>query len=183
MTTILARSDGAAIRRSTALACLAAVLLAVTPAAQAARPDWNRLDDPMQGGIGLHAGKIGGTGLAFKWPLWWWLQVQTAGAVWNTDGNQRHNIGLQLQYLLRQDPRQRLYLVGGFGYYAHRERHTDDAGLETWRRDIDRNTGFGVGIERLLSERVSLQVDLAFTYQDDKDSVTVWPQLGLFFYW
>jgi hypothetical protein len=160
--------------------CLAALLVAGTAAAA---PDWNRLDDPLQYGLGLHAGKIGGTGLAFKWPLRWWLQLQTAGGIWNTDNDQRHNVGVELQYLLRQDPRLRLYLMTGYGYFSHRERGRHTTGEEFWERDTTWNSGFGVGIERLQGERWSLKLDLAFTYQDDQESVTLWPQLGLFYYW
>jgi len=160
---------------------LAAMAAATTPAAAA--PDWNRLDDPLQGGIGVHVGRIGGTGLAFKWPLWWWLQVQTAGGIWNTEDNRRHNLGLELQYLLRQDPRLRLYLVGGYGYSYSRERKKPTGAPEYWARDTNWNSGFGVGVERLQGERWSIQLDLAFTYREDKDSVTLWPQLGCFFYW
>lgn len=163
---------------------LAALLLVFgAPLGTAAAPDWNRLDDPLVGGIGLHAGRIGGTGLAFKWPLWWWLQLQAAGGIWNTDNNQRHNVGFEMQYLLRQDPRLRLYLLTGYGYYSHRERGRHGDGREFWDRRTSWNTGFGVGIERLMGERWSLKTDLSFTYRDDKQSTTLWPQVGLFYYW
>lgn len=173
------RDAGAGILALLALA-LASTL--AVPAA-GARADWNRLDDTLEGGVGLHAGLIGGTGLAFKWPLRWWLQLQAAGGIWNTDKHQRHNIGCELQYLLRQDPRLRLYLMTGLGYYHHnrRERHVD--GEEFWRLKTRWNTGFGVGIERLMGERWAFQVDLAFTYRDDKESTTLWPQCGIFYYW
>jgi hypothetical protein len=159
----------------------AAALLAAMPAS--ARPDWNRLDDPLEGGIGVHAGWIGGTGLAFKWPLQWWLQLQAAGGIWNTEDHRRHNAGVELQYLLRQDPRLRLFLVAGLGYYNHRERERQGDGTESWRTQRNWNSGFGVGVERLMGERWALKVDLDFTYRDKNDSVTLWPQAGLFFYW
>ena len=40
------------------------VLLTALAVPALAAPDWNRVDDPLKGGIGLHAGKIGGSGLA-----------------------------------------------------------------------------------------------------------------------
>jgi hypothetical protein len=171
-------------RRPTAL-LLATLLCAglAAPAATGAEPDWNRLDDPLEGGLGLHAGRIGGTGLAFKWPLWWWLQLQAAGGIWNTDGNKRHNVGIEVQYLLRQDPRLRLYLLTGYGYYSHRERGSDADGREIWDTDTSWNTGFGVGIERLMGQRWSLKADLSFTYRDDEQTTTIWPQVGFFYYW
>jgi hypothetical protein len=161
---------------------LAAIALAVAMPTLAAPPDWNRLDDPLQGGIGLHAGKLGGTGLAFKWPLRWYLQMQVAGGLWHTEDDQKHNVGVELQYLLRQDPRLRFFLVGGWSYNNHREL-VSDAGGEDWREDPAWNAGCGVGLEYLMGSRWSLKGDLDFTYQHDKDSITIWPQAGVFFYW
>ena len=165
----------------TAATVLAAVLLAAAPAI-ATQPDWNRLDDPLKGGIGLHAGKIGGTGLAFKWPLQWYLQLQVAGGLWHTDDDQRHNVGVELQYLLRQDPRLRFFLVGGWAYADHREKVTTD-GREDWDGDPNWNAGFGVGAEYLMGDRWSVKGDVDFTYRDEDESITLWPQLGVFFYW
>jgi hypothetical protein len=155
---------------------------ATAPAA-GAEPDWNRLDDPLAGGIGLHAGQIGGMGLAFKWPLRWYLQVQVAGGIWNTEDDHRHNVGLELQYLLRQDPRLRLFLLTGLGYFAHDERGRHENGEEFWRQDSSWNTGFGVGVEYLLGQRWAVKIDADFTYQSDDETVTLWPQAGLMFYW
>jgi len=155
-------------------------LAAAAPAM--AQPDWNRLDDPMQGGIGIHAGKLGGTGLAFKWPLRWYLQLQVAGGIWHTKDDKRHNVGAEMQYLLRQDPRLRLFLVGGWSYSNHQEKVTDPGG-DYWDKDPAWNAGAGVGLEYLIGTRWSLKGDVDFTYQHDHESITVWPQAGVFFYW
>lgn len=165
-----------------ALAALALLLIVSAMPARAAEPDWNRLDDPLQGGIGLHVGKLGGTGLAFKWPLLWYLQLQVAGGLWHTEDDQRHNIGVEMQYLLRQDPRLRFFLVGGWSYNNHRERIDEPSG-DDWREDPAWNAGAGVGLEYLMGSRWSLKGDLDFTYQEEKDSITIWPQVGVFFYW
>ena len=162
-----------------AVALLSLVLVAPGSAA----PDWNRLDDTLEGGIGLHAGWIGGTGLAFKYPLKWWLQLQTAGGIWHTEKNQRHNVGFEVHYILRQDPRLRVYLLAGLGYYHHRKRGPDVEGMESWSRNTAWNTGFGAGIERLMGERWSFKVDLNFTHRQGKESIVPWPQAGIFFYW
>jgi len=156
--------------------------MAAVPA-RAAAPDWNRLDDPLKGALGVHAGQIGGMGLAFKWPLQWYLQLQMAGGIWNTEDDKRHNLGLELQYLLRQDPRLRLFLVTGVGYFYHKEqgRHTD--GREFWETDTSWNTGFGVGVEYLVGQRWAVKFDADFTYRGDDETITLWPQAGLFFYW
>jgi hypothetical protein len=156
-------------------------VLVLTTGAIGAEPDWNRLDDPLVGAVGLHAGKMGGTGLSFKWPLVWYLQLQGTGGLWHTGDDKRHNVGLEIQYLLRQDPRLRFYLASGWSYSNHQEKvsGTDD----DWRGDPDWNAGFGVGFEYLMGARWSVKSDVDFTYQRDKDSITIWPQLGLYFYW
>ncbi|HOX25431.1 MAG TPA: hypothetical protein PLL30_12335 [Candidatus Krumholzibacteria bacterium] len=164
-----------------ALAATLAILASARSAA--AESDWNRVDDPMQGAVGVHAGKIGGSGLAFKGPLQWFLQLQVAGGIWNTSSDKRHNLGVELQYLLRQDPRLRLYLVTGVGRTYHKERHQRDGGVETWSTSTSWNTGFGVGVEYLLHERWACQVDADFTYQGDDETITLWPQAGILFYW
>ncbi|MEZ4386783.1 MAG: hypothetical protein R3D98_04275 [Candidatus Krumholzibacteriia bacterium] len=169
-------------RRALAALAVAAVTLLTATLAGAGEPDWNRLDDPLQGGIGLHAGKIGGTGLAFKWPLRWYLQLQVAGGLWHTQDDQRHNVGVELEYLLRQDPRLRFFLVGGWSYNNHRQL-VDEVGGRFWHEDPAWNAGCGVGLEYLMGPRWSLKADLDFTYQHERDSTTIWPQAGVFFYW
>jgi hypothetical protein len=163
------------------LAAVALVAFLAAPAA--AVPDWNRVDDPMMGGIGLHAGKIGGSGLAIKYPLAWFLQVQLAGGIWRTTDDRWNNLGLELQYILRQDPRLRLFLVGGVARYHDEDRKEDPELGEYWEKSTDWNAGFGVGVEWLLGERWAVKGDVDFTWQDDDDSITVWPQAGLMFYW
>ena len=85
--------------------------------AGAQQPDWNRLDDPLYEGVGLHAGEIGGVGLSYKFPLKWWLNAQVTGGIWHTADDKRHNIGLMLQYVLRQAGRHRLYAAAGVGHF------------------------------------------------------------------
>jgi hypothetical protein len=160
---------------------LAAGLLAATPAAAA--PDWNRLDDPMVGGIGLHVGKIGGTGLALKYPLKWYLQLQVAGGIWRQGDTRWHNLGFEVHYILRQDDRLRLFLLGGAGYWHDEDRKEDNAGQEFWDESSNWNLGFGVGAERLIGERWAVKADVDFTFQGDDDSITLWPQAGVLFYW
>ena len=160
-----------------------AALLTALAVPVVAAPDWNRVDDPLKGGIGLHAGKIGGSGLALKYPLAWYLQLQVAGGVWRTSDTRWGNFGMELQYLLRQDPRLRLYLVGGAAMYNNQDKKHDEYGQEYWQNDEQWNVGFGVGAERLLGERWAVNIDVDFTYQEKEESVTIWPQVGLLFYW
>jgi hypothetical protein len=158
--------------------CLAVVLVALLPRLAAAERDWNRLDDPLAGAVGLHAGLIGGMGLAYKYPPVWWLNFQMAGGIWHTAKHKRHNIGLQLQYILRQDTRMRLYSAAGAGYFYHKEVHDEaqDEVTAHW------NTGFGIGVEFLRGERVSIQLEGDFTHEGDDGDILFYPQVGIFYY-
>jgi opacity protein-like surface antigen len=155
---------------------LASIVL--TPLPAAAVRDWNRTDDPMEGALGLHVGKIGGVGLAYKYPLKWWLYVQTAGGIWHTNANKRHNIGFQVHYLLRQDDRLRLYLTMGAGYFYHKkvEDKQPDEVSENW------NTGFGVGVELLRGDRMSVQIEGDFTHEGEDNDILFLPQVAAFYY-
>lgn len=147
---------------------------AVLPAAGVAQqPDWNRLDDPLYEALGVHLGMMSGTGLAYKFPVKWWLYGQVAGGIWNSSNDKRHNIGFESQYILRQDQRHRLFISAGFGHYYHKE---------DGRTKDNLNAGFGVGLESLRWERASIQVELNFTYRGDEEDMRLYPQVGAFFY-
>ena len=144
------------------------------PAGAAAQGrDWNRMDDPLCEAIGVHAGLMSGTGLAYKFPVKWWLYGQVAGGIWNTDSDKRHNIGFEAQYILRQDSTYRLFLATGIGHYYHKDHGVTKDNL---------NTGFGVGLEHLRTDRISLQAELNFTYRGDEEDMRIYPQVGVFFY-
>lgn len=170
--------------RGLGLGVLAGLWLALAPAAAGAagEGDWNRQDDPLLEGIGLHAGKIGGTGLAFKFPLQWWLYGQAAGGIWHTGDNRRHNFGLSLQYLLRQSGTMRVFLSTGLGYYYHREKLDFADAPDRYTVHDTWNTGFGVGLEMLRKERLSLQIEGDFTHESDDGSFLFFPQVGVFYY-
>ena len=170
------------VRIAHILVAIALIAGGLTAAPANAAPDWNRLDDPMMGGIGLHMGKLGGAGLAIKYPLAWYLQLQAAGGVWRQGDTRWHNLGFELHYILRQDDRLRLFLLGGAGYW-HDEDRKDGPGGEYWDADSHWNLGFGVGAERLMGDRWAVKADVDFTYQGDDDSITIWPQAGIMFYW
>ncbi len=153
------------------------VLLAVPAgpslAQQAAARDWNRAGDTLEGAIGLHYGKLGGNGLSFRLPVRWYLYLQMGGGIWHTTDDQKHNLGVQLNYLLRQDDRLRLYIGGGVGYFYHREKVGSSAGQDLWHKVQDWNTGAGVG----------LQGELDFVHTSDKGEIKVSPQVGVHYYW
>ncbi len=132
------------------------------PAVPASARDWNRADDPLLDGVGLHAGKIGGVGLSFKFPLQWWLYGQATGGIWHTADNKQHNAGFEVQYLLRQDRALRLFVAGGIGYFYHQDRQTVFGGDDLVDTRHSWNTGFGVGVEMLRGERLSVQVEARF---------------------
>jgi len=158
------------------------LLLAVLAAAPASARDWNRADDPMLDGVGLHAGKIGGVGLSFKFPLQWWLYGQATGGIWHTADNKRHNAGFEVQYVLRQDRTLRLFAAAGVGYFYHQERQAVLGGDDLVETRHSWNTGFGIGAEMLRSERFSVQVEADFTHEGSDGSITVFPQAGAYFY-
>nr|MEE4267214.1 hypothetical protein [Candidatus Krumholzibacteria bacterium] len=145
--------------------------------------DWNQTADPLEGGIGLHYGNLGGTGLSFRVPLRWYLYFQAGGGIWHTTDDQKHNAGAQLNFLLRQDPRLRLYLSGGVGYFYHRELVGTSGGRDLWDKSKNWNVGAGVGTEYLIGPRVAIQVELDFVHEGEDGDVKVSPQLGLHFYW
>jgi hypothetical protein len=165
-------------RRALTTMLVCATLLVGVAGPANAQKDWNRYDDPMKGAIGAHVGKIGGVGLAYKYPPVWWLNIQIAGAIWHTGDNKRHNLGLILQYILRQETRVRLYLVGGAAYFYHEKLEEGD----NYVTSKVVNAGFGVGMEYLLGDRLSLQIDGDFTYEGDDKDILFLPQVGLFYY-
>jgi len=158
---------------------VALVLLTTAGLEPVAARDWNRVDDPLQGAVGVHAGKVAGTGLSFKLPLQWFLYLQATGLIWHTSENQWHNYGFSLQYLLRQDQTMRLFLAGGVARYYHKKINDDGPDEE----DTSWNGGLGVGTEFLLGSRVSAQVQLDFTYEGKDEDITLFPQAGIYFYW
>ena len=146
--------------------------------------DWNRQGDTMEGALGLHWGKLGGNGLSFRYPLRWYLYLQGAGGIWHSEDDQKHNLGLQLNYILRQDSQVRLYLGLGLGYFYHRERvAVTDEGREVWDKDRNWNTGAGVGMEYLLGPRLAIQGELDFVHESSNENIKVSPQVGLHYYW
>ncbi len=163
-----------------------AVLLAAGPvsAQYTTRADWNRTSDTMEGALGAHFGKLGGHGLAFRFPLKWYLYLQVAGGVWHTTDDKRHNTGVQLDYILRQDQRLRLYVTGGAAYFYHKERAgIGDVEPRPWNLDENWNVGGGVGVEYLKGERWSLQFEADFVHDGGKEETKLVPQVGIYYYW
>ena len=135
--------------------------------------DWNRTDDPLYESIGLHGGMASGFGLSYKFPVKWWLYGQVTGGIWNTKENKRSNLGLEIQYILRQTGRDRIFLDAGSTYFYHK----DNGQVKDHM-----NAGFGVGIERLYGERVSVQLQVDFIYQGNEESMMLFPQVGMYYY-
>lgn len=160
--------------------CLAAVALQAVPAG--AR-DWNNETDPLQGAVGLHYGKIGGHGLAFRLPPVWFLYLQVTGGVWHTSDHKQHNVGVELNYLLRQDDRIRIYLGGGVGYFYDSEKVGTTNGADDWEKNTDTNAGLGVGLEVLQGKRWSWQIEGNFAYMGTSEDIKVILQAGIYYYW
>lgn len=184
------RTDAAGRSRRSKLAALwlTALMLSAAAGSAHAEPqgdgrDWNRGGDTLTGAVGLHCGKIGGTGLSFRLPLQWFLYAQVAGGIWHTGDNQRHNLGLQLHYLLRQDSHLRLFTGVGVANYYHREKTGTSPAGDIFDKEAGWNYGAGVGIEVLQGPRWSWLAELDFVHEDLTGNTTVLPQAGLSYYW
>jgi hypothetical protein len=141
--------------------------------------DWNDTGDPLQGALGLHYGKIGGHGLAFRLPLRWWLYFQVAGGLWHTQDQKQHNYGFNLNYVLRQDQTLRLFVGGGAAYFYDDEKN--DQGV--WNKETNWNWGAGVGIEILQGRRWSWKLEGDFIRHGNSGDIKITPQVGVFYYW
>jgi len=162
---------------------LAVFLPGILWAQDSSTKDWNHLKDTMKSAIGLHYGKLAGNGVSFRFPVRWWLYAQVGGGIWHVSDDQKHNVGFELNYILRQDDRLRLYLGAGMGYFYHRELVSDEGDDEIWNKNKDWNVGGGVGLEYLLGTRWAVQGELDFVHIGDSGDIKVAPQAGIHYYW
>jgi hypothetical protein len=174
-------------RNSKLGAVLAVAVLILWPSfsqAQSAKVrDWNNQQDLMQSAIGLHYGQLAGHGLSFRFPLTWYLYAQVGGGIWHTSEDEKHNLGFELNYILRQDDKLRLFLGAGAGYFYHREMVDNSGDSEIWNKSQDWNVGAGVGIEYLLGVRWAVQGELDFVHTGENGDIKVAPQVGIHYYW
>jgi hypothetical protein len=171
-----------------ALAAVFAAIVVLAPAGPAVAqqgppPDWNDPADPLLSAIGLHYGRIGGHGLAFRLPLKWWLYLQAAGGLWQSADRKQHNLGLELNYILRQDRTLRLYLAAGAGWFYDNEKTGTVDGVDVWDEDSQWNYGFGVGAELLRGRRWAVQLEGDFMHNGKTGDIKVTPQFGIYYYW
>lgn len=145
--------------------------------------DWNNQSDPLGNAVGIHWGEIGGNGLSFRMPIQWYLYLQVAGGIWHTEHDEKHNLGVNINYILRQDDRLRLYLSAGMAHFTHNEVEDEAAESEVWNKENNLNIGAGVGLEYLVGKRWAVKMDLDFAHTEDDGNTTVIPQLGMHFYW
>ena len=94
-----------------------------------------------------------------------------AGGVWGSSEDLAWNLGTELHYVLRQSGAVRVLIGPSIAFYS-------DGSDE----DVDFNAAFGVGFEYLWAERVSMKMDLGFTYLGDEEEVYPLPQIALFYY-
>jgi len=141
--------------------------------------DWNDTVDTLEGGVGLHYGQLGGHGLSFRLPLEWWLYFQVSGGIWHTADHKQHNIGLQVNYILRQDQRTRIFIAAGTAYFYDDEQIRTDV----WETEKNWNLGGGVGMEYLMGKRWSLQIEGDFAHLGKSGDIKVIPQAGIYYYW
>ncbi len=165
------------------LAIFACAGLKEAQAQDVAAPDWNSTSDPMQGAVGLHYGQLGGHGLSFRVPLQWWLYFQVAGGVWHTSDKQQHNIGFNLNYVLRQDQRMRIFISAGSGYFYSKELVGTAGGEDIHDLEKNWNLGGGVGIEYLQGHRWAWKIEADFAKLGKSGDIKVVPQAGISYYW
>ena len=127
--------------------------------------------------------KLGGHGLAFRMPLRWWLYLQVAGGVWHTEDKKQHDVGFNLNYLLRQDQRLRLFINAGVGYFYRRELVGTSGGQDVFDTDKNWNLGGGVGLEYLQGSRWAWKVEADFAHLGKSGDIKVIPQAGISYYW
>jgi len=192
---MLTRTKDGAMRtnppRAAAATVLAAVFAAIVVflapgparAERGAVPDWNDPADPLLSAVGLHYGRIGGHGLAFRLPLKWWLYFQAAGGLWHTADHKQHDLGFELNYILRQDQTLRLYLAAGAGWFYDRKMTGTNNGIDVWEEHSHWNSGFGVGVELLRGRRWSVQIEGDFMHDGKSGDTKVTPQFGVYYYW
>jgi len=170
--------------------CLALVLVAglcgepaTSQAQSSSGVDWNNTGDPLHSAIGLHYGQLGGHGLAFRAPLRWWLYAQIAGGVWHTADRQQHNLGFNLNYILRQDQRVRVFINVGTAYFYDKEKLNTTSAGDVHDLDKNWNLGGGVGIEYLQGRRWSWKLEADFAHLGKSGDIKVVPQAGIAYYW
>ncbi|MFT5233394.1 MAG: hypothetical protein ACI9UQ_001427 [Candidatus Krumholzibacteriia bacterium] len=146
-------------------------------------PDWNQSGDPLQSALGLHYGQVGGHGLAFRMPVRWWLYVQVAGGIWHTDDKKEHNAGVNLNYVLRQDARTRIFVSGGGAYFYSEDKVGEFGGEDVFETEKNWNWGGGVGIEYLQGKRWAWKVEADFARLGSSGNIKVIPQAGISYYW
>ncbi len=137
----------------------------------------------MHSAVGVHFGSLAGHGLSFRMPIKWYLYAQVGGGVWHVSDDKKHNLGFELNYLLRQDDRLRLFLGAGAGYFYHKELLDDSGSNESWKTTKEWNTGGGVGFEYLVGTRWAVQCEADFVHKGINGNITVIPQVGIHYYW
>jgi len=164
----------AAERRATmilALVLFAFLLAEASPSEAQSKYNWNQPGDPYVAAIGLQAGWATGSGLGVRWPAFRQIMMGINGAVYRKDSETRWNLVVELNLVLRQQGRVRLYTGPAFAVIE-----SGDEGDPHW------NASWAVGIEYLLLERLALKGDIGFVYRDQSDEILPLPQGGLFFY-
>jgi hypothetical protein len=150
------------------------LLLVAAPARAQSYYDWNQVGDPYVAAIGLQAGWSTGTGLSVRWPLLPQTMMSATGGIWRKDKSTDWNLGVELNLVLRQEGRIRLYAGPALAVIHDGKGGAD--GDQHW------NGSLGVGIEYLLMPRLALKVDLGFVYRSSTDDILPLPQGGLYFY-
>jgi opacity protein-like surface antigen len=132
-------------------------------------------------GIGFAAGAMSGSGLSYIYHSDGPWSFQGTGGVWKRPEKLNYNIGVMLRRTLNETRRTRLYLCTGLALYESRHDVMDAAGRKITEVDTHWNTGFGVGVQFFLWDRVGVSLDGDFTFFLNDDQILFLPQ-GAFQY-
>lgn len=125
-------------------------------------------------GLGLFGGPTSGLGVSFRHHLRIPVSYQLTGGIIKVDDRLLYDFGGELQFDLSRGEGNRLFVVGGVGYY-YASRSSSNEMDAPWR------IGLGAGIEQGFSPSVGVAIELLFTYFTD-GTVLPLPQVGIFYY-
>ena len=118
--------------------------------------------------LGGAVGMASGMGFAFRRLPQEQLGFQVTFIGWKVGDEHFLSVGIQPMYAINKSSTNRLYALGGVGYFS-----TVDENRV--------NIGVGLGVEFFVMEQIGSSVDLTLTYLDNGDIVPL-PQVAFLYY-
>jgi hypothetical protein len=121
----------------------------------------------------MAVGAISGSGLSYIFHSDGPWSYQITGGVWKQKEDTDYNAGLLVRRTLEESRNTRFYALVGGALYEGREEKQGGTEVRThW------NTGFGVGVQFFLWNRVGVSVDGDFTFLLNDESIFFLPQVA-----